>query len=119
MLKACNDGQYNFVDGVREYGERARFMKAAFLSNGFHIVYDKDIDDPVADGFYFTIAYPGMNSSELLRNLLFYGISAIALNITGSTRHEGLRACVSQIHPSLYPLLSQRLEQFKRDFRVN
>ena len=44
MLKAASDGTYNFVEQVREYGERARLMKAVFIKNGFRIVYDKDED---------------------------------------------------------------------------
>ena len=43
-----------------EYGEKARMMKKIFISNGFKIVYDRDLDEPLADGFYFTISYPGM-----------------------------------------------------------
>jgi aspartate/methionine/tyrosine aminotransferase len=116
MLKAANDGQFNFVEMVKEYGRRAHELKKIFLDYGFSIVYETDIDQPVADGFYFTLSYPGMTGSELLENLLYYGVSAISLAITGSTRLEGLRACVSQIHPSLYPVLESRLKQFHQDF---
>ncbi len=116
MLRAANDSEFNFVEVVKEYGRRAHALKKIFTDNGFSIVYDKDIDDPIADGFYFTISYPGMSGSELLENLLYYGISAISLNITGSTRTEGLRACVSQIHSSLYPVLEKRLRRFHEDF---
>ncbi len=42
LLKAANDGTYNFVEVVKEYGEKARIMKKMFLENGFSIVYDKD-----------------------------------------------------------------------------
>jgi aspartate/methionine/tyrosine aminotransferase len=116
MLKAANDGQFNFVEMVREYGRRAHALKKIFLTNGFNIVYDTDIDQPVADGFYFTISYPGLTGSELLEHLLYYGVSAISLAICGSTRIEGLRACVSQVHPSLHPILESRLKQFNIDF---
>jgi len=116
MLKAANDGAYNFVESIREYGKRAHEMKRIFTANGFKIVYDTDIDQPVADGFYFTLSYPGMTSSELLENMLYYGVSAISLIICGSTRIEGLRACVSQIHPSQFPVLEKRLKQFHHDF---
>jgi hypothetical protein len=61
MLKAANDGEFNFVESVKEYGERAKIMKKIFTDNGFNIVYDKDEDQPLADGFYFTISYPGMD----------------------------------------------------------
>jgi hypothetical protein len=116
MLKAANDGEYNFVDSVKVYGERAKRMKKLFLENGFKIVYDTDIDEPIADGFYFTFSYPGMNGSELLENLLYYGISAISLAITGSNHSEGLRACVSQIQESQFKDLEYRLKRFHEDF---
>ncbi len=115
ILKEVNDGNYNLLDDIRQYGERAHIMKDLFISNGFKIVYDRDQDVPVADGFYFTISYPGYTGSQLLEELLFYGISAITLDITGSTRTEGLRACVSQINPKLFPLLEERLKHFNRD----
>jgi aspartate/methionine/tyrosine aminotransferase len=116
MLKAANDGEFNFVENVKEYGRRASVLKKIFLSNGFKIVYDTDIDEPIADGFYFTISYPGLTGSELLEDLLYYGISAISLEICGSTRKEGLRACVAQVHPTLYPILEERLNKFHKDF---
>ncbi len=59
ILKAVNDGTYNFVEVVKEYGEKAKIMKKMFIDNGFKIVYDKDEDNPIADGFYFTFSYPG------------------------------------------------------------
>jgi aspartate/methionine/tyrosine aminotransferase len=115
ILKEVNDGNYNLLDDIRQYGERAHVMKNLFTSNGFQIVYDRDLDVPVADGFYFTISYPGFSGADLLEELLFYGISAITLDITGSARSEGLRACVSQISPELFPLLEERLKHFNRD----
>jgi aspartate/methionine/tyrosine aminotransferase len=117
MLKAVNDGDYNFVESVSEYGRRAEVMKKIFIDNGFKIVYDLDEGRPIADGFYFTYSYPGMSGEELLESLLYYGISAIALDITGSTRSEGLRACVSLIHPDQFNLLRSRLEEFNRDHK--
>jgi aspartate/methionine/tyrosine aminotransferase len=90
MLKAANDGDLNFVEEVREYGKKAVIMKKMFLDYGFTIVYDMDEDKPLADGFYFTVAYPGFTGGELLERLLYYGISAISLEITGSTRKKGL-----------------------------
>ena len=113
MLKAANDGNFAFIDQVREYGNKASVMKDLFTRYGFQIVYDRDEDAPLADGFYFTISYPGFSGSELLEELLYYGISAIALDITGSERSEGLRACVSQTQPSQFPELEARLKAFK------
>ena len=117
MLKAVNEGEYNYIEEEKEYGERARMMKQMFIANGFNIVYDNDIDRPIADGFYFTISFPGMSSGELLENLLYYGISAITLNITGSDKKEGLRACVSQVPRTMFPILETRLQRFFEDFK--
>lgn len=115
VLKAVNDGTFNPFEEIRQYGERAMIMKKLFTDNGFRIVYDMDLDVPIADGFYFTISYPGYTGAQLLEELLLYGISAITLDITGSTRTEGLRACVSQVGPEYFPLLEMRLQQFFRE----
>jgi len=113
MLKVANDGEFDFLDYVKIYGKRAGIMKKLFVENGFNIVYDKDEDKPLADGFYFTFSYPGMQGAELLEELLYYGISAIALDITGSDRTEGLRACVSQVSEDQFGDLEYRLKVFK------
>ncbi|MEI7595088.1 MAG: pyridoxal phosphate-dependent aminotransferase [Bacteroidota bacterium] len=113
MLKSANEGTYNFVEEVREYGERAHKAKKLFTDNGFEIVYDKDINEPIADGFYFTIAYPGISSGELLNDLMYYGIGAIALITCGSNSSSGLRACVSQIKNDQFSDLEFRLKKFK------
>lgn len=113
ILKACNEGRYNYLDDVREYGKKAAIMKKMFLDNGFIIVYDSDGEEPIADGFYFTIAYPGLSGEDLLEEFLYYGISAISLSITGSNRTEGLRACVSLVDRSQFPDLEYRLKKFK------
>ena len=118
MLKAVNDGQYNFVEGVKEYGARAKIMKRLFTENGFQIVYDKDEDKPIADGFYFTFSYPGFTGGELVEELLYYGVSAISLEITGSDHSEGLRACVSQFQLSDEKVLEERLRRFHEDHPV-
>jgi aspartate/methionine/tyrosine aminotransferase len=112
ILKAANDGKFNFVEAVRDYGDKARIMKKMFTKNGFKIVYDMDEDQPLADGFFFTISYPDMTGEELIEKLIFYGISAISLAITGSERTEGLRACVSLVSRDQFPDLEFRLKKF-------
>jgi aspartate/methionine/tyrosine aminotransferase len=118
MLKAANDNQFNFVDIVKEYGEKAKIMKKLFTNNGFYIVYDKDENDPIADGFYFTYAYPGFSGEKLLEEMIYYGISAISLAITGSERLEGIRACVSLVQRNQFPDLEKRLKKFHEDHPV-
>lgn len=116
ILKAVNDGTYNYREDVLVYAERAQKMKELFLKNGFKLVYDKDVDVEIADGFYFTVEYPGMSGKDLLENLLYFGISAISLLKTGSENQNGLRACVSQVSNEQIEILSERLEKFHAAF---
>ena len=112
MLKAATDGTYDFRKEVSVYGERARKLKDIFCRYGFHIVYDKDLDEPVADGFYFTIGYKGMTSGQLALELMYYGVSAICLVTTGS-HQEGLRVCTSFIEDHQYAQLEERMKIWK------
>ncbi len=112
MFKAASDGRFDFVSEIKEYGRRAEILKKIFTTYGFKIVYDHDLDEPIADGFYFTIAYPGMTGGELMEELMYYGVSAISLSTTGS-RQEGLRICTSFIKPHQYDLLEERLKLFQ------
>ena len=118
IFKAVNNGSYNYIQEVREYGEKAVIMKALFQKYGFRIVYDMDQDEPIADGFYFTLSYPGFEGPQLVEELLYYGISAISLGTTGSTRTEGLRACVSQVRRNQFQSLEERLVQFNQDHPI-
>ena len=111
MFRAACDGEYNFRNEVKVYGERARKLKEIFCKYGFHIVYDKDGDQPVADGFYFTIGYRGMTSGQLAQELMYYGVSAICLITTGS-HQEGLRVCTSFIEDHQYEQLDERMAVF-------
>jgi aspartate/methionine/tyrosine aminotransferase len=117
MFKGASDGTFNFLEEVKEYREKAKIMKRLFTDNGFVIVYNTDLEQPVGDGFYFTIGYPGMKGADLLHQLLYYGISAISLSNTGSTK-EGLRACVSNVRRDQFGDLEIRLRQFNSDFSV-
>ena len=117
IFKACNDGTYNYLDDVREYAEKAHIMKKIFTDNGFKIVYDHDGEEEIADGFYFTLSYPGLSGEELLHDLLYYGISAISLASCNSTRTEGLRACVSLVNRNQFPALEERAKLFNENHR--
>ena len=102
LFRAACDGEYNFRDDIKVYGERAHKLKEIFLRHGFYVVYDKDLDQPIADGFYFTIGYPGMTSGELARELMYYGVSAICLVTT----------CTSFIRDHQYEQLDERMTVF-------
>lgn len=108
MLRAASNGEYDFRSEVSVYGKRAHQLKEIFLRHGFHIVYDKDLDEPVADGFYFTIGYKNMSSGQLAYELMSYGVSAICLVTTGSDQ-EGLRVCTSFIEDHQYAQLEERM----------
>lgn len=118
ILEAANSGELDFTNQVREYGEKAKIMKELFTNNGFKIVYDTDVNKPIADGFYFTFSYPGFSGEDLLGELIYYGISAISLAITGSTRLEGIRACVSLVSRNQFGDLKERLEWFHKDHPI-
>lgn len=115
ILKAVNEGLYNYRNDVIIYSEKAKIMKDAFLSNGFELVYDQDDGEPLADGFYFTVKYPGLSSEQLLHEFLHYGISAISLSLTGSESKEGIRACVSLVGFDQMDDLKNRLRLFHQD----
>lgn len=114
LLKAACDGEYNFRDDIMVYGERAHKLKEIFCKHGFHVVYDKDLDEPIADGFYFTIGYKNMTSGELAHELMYYGVSGICLVTTGSDQ-EGLRVCTSFIEDHQYAQLDERMAIFEEN----
>lgn len=114
MLELSCDGVINFVEDTREYERRARRMKEIFCRHGFHVVYDKDVDREVGDGFFYTLGYGSMSGEQLLLELLYYGVSSICLSTTGSLR-SGVRACVSRMRDELYDTLEERMAEFAAD----
>ncbi len=117
MLRLSCEGQINFVEDTREYARRAEKMKEIFTRHGFYIVYDKDVCGPVGDGFFFTLGYPGLSGSQLLLELMHYGVSCINLATTGSEQ-EGVRACTSRMTEELYPVLDERMAEFAKDHPI-
>jgi len=114
MLRLSCEGKINFVEDTREYERRANKMKKIFTDNGFHVVYDHDVTLPVGDGFFFTIGYKNMTGGELLKELLYYGVSCISLSTTGSEQ-QGVRGCTSRMRDELYPVLQERMKAFNED----
>lgn len=114
MLDAAVEGRIDFVADTREYARRAERMKKIFTDNGFHIVYDYDVTRPVGDGFFFTLGYGNLSSGQLLKELLYYGVSSIALGTTGSEQ-QGVRACTSRMRDELYPVMEERMKAFHMD----
>jgi len=112
LFEAAADGRLDFVADVAEYARRARLTKEIFERHGFRIVYDRDGEEPVSDGFFFTVGCGSLTSARLQRELLLYGICAISLTSTGS-RQAGIRVCISQMNrPEQFRLLDERLAAF-------
>ncbi|MCF0175672.1 MAG: pyridoxal phosphate-dependent aminotransferase [Bacteroidales bacterium] len=114
MLRLSCEGKINFVEDTKEYAVRARRMKDIFLANGFTITYPRDVNEEIGDGFFFSLSYPGMSGSELVRELIHYGVSSINLDTTGSLQ-AGVRACTSRMREELYPVLDERMRMFNED----
>lgn len=114
MMEAACEGKYDFVSDVREYGRRAAYIKQVMLRNGFYLVYDNDMGEPLADGFYFTMQYPGMTDLELTRELMYYGIAVYPLDTMGS-HEQGVRICTSFFKPEQQELFAERVALFKEN----
>lgn len=112
MFRAANNNEFNFLERVKVYGERAFEMKKIFLENGFKILYDKDGEEDLADGFYFTITRPGMESEELSRRFFRCGLGTISLNSMGCRGKSGVRISTSKIDKAQFGLLNERLKLF-------
>ena len=118
MLRLSTEGKINFVEDTREYARRAEKMKKIFTDNGFHIVYDKDVTKEVGDGFFFTIGYGNLSGGDLLKELMYYGVSSISLSTTGSDQ-QGVRACTSRMRDELYAVMEARMKAFHEDHPIN
>ena len=114
MFEAAVDGRYNFVKELRNDGLRAHHSRKIFDANGFHLVYDKDIEQTISDGFFYTVSYQNLTNGELLSALLRCGVIAIPLNTTGSGQ-SGIRVCVSRLLTDEdFQLLDDHLKLFVR-----
>ena len=112
MMEASVEGKYNFVKELRNYGLRAHRSKELFERYGFHLVYDKDMEQTISDGFFYTVEYKDMSNGDLLAALMRCGITAIPLNTTGSGQ-SGIRVCVSRLLDNHdFELLEQHLKLF-------
>lgn len=118
MLRLSTEGKINFVEDTREYARRAEKMKKIFTDNGFHVIYDYDVTQRVGDGFFFTIGYGDMSGGDLLKELLYYGVSSISLSTTGSDQ-QGVRACTSRMRDDLYDVMAERMRAFNEDHPLN
>ena len=118
MYEAAVKGEIDFVEDTREYQHRASRMLDIFKRAGFTMPYSHDpVQGAIEGGFFFTLGYPGMNAGTLMKELLYYGVSAISLSTTGSDQ-QGIRACTSRMREELYPVLEERMQAFRHDHEL-
>lgn len=117
LLRATNDGLFNFVESTKVYSQKTHRAKKMFTDNGFHIVYDKDGNEPIGDGFYFTVGYDELDSNQILELILQYGMCALALDTTGSELKGVLRICTSLVPESQLDELQERLELLYENYK--
>jgi len=118
LFEAACSGDYNFLKEVKVYSRLAAKIKIIFQKYDFDLVYDKDMDEPISDGFYFTVSRQGMTGAKLLFQMLRYGMAGIPLSTTGSTR-EGIRICVSIIRNSQLGEMENRLSALNHHLQPN
>ena len=118
LFEAACSGDYNFLKEVKVYSRLAAKIKIIFQKYDFDLVYDKDMDEPISDGFYFTVSRQGMTGAKLLFQMLRYGMAGIPLSTTGSTR-EGIRICVSIIRESQLGEMENRLSALNHHLQPN
>ncbi len=111
MLEESVAGNIDFRATAGEYARRAKKMKEVFISNGFHIVYSKDVDEEIGDGFFFSIGYKNFSGGRLMREFIHFGVSSISLTTAGSLQN-GIRACASRMTDEVVELLAERLAMF-------
>lgn len=117
MLEKSVKGELPFVSHCREYADKAAKAKALFLKHGFKLTYEKDGEQPISDGFFFTVSYDGLNAQQLQLQLLRYGIATISLVSAGSEQ-PGVRVCVSMLKSENdYRNLERYLEAFQNDHK--
>lgn len=119
LLKATNDGLFNFIESTKVYAEKTHRAKKMFTDNGFRIVYDKDGNEPIGDGFYFTVGFGDLDSNQILELILQYGMCALALDSTGSDFKGVLRICTSLVSEAQLTDLQERLQMLRETYGKN
>ncbi len=115
LLEAINAGKYDLDRSLAAYSQRAKQIKRVLIDNGFYLIYESAECSTSGDGFYLTFGYPGFDAMRLLKELLYYGVTALPLQLFGSSRSDGLRACVALIDQQNLSVLAERITRFRRD----
>jgi len=115
LLEALNAGEFDLERSLAAYSQMAKEIKRALVDNGFHLIYESAEGSTSGDGFYFTFGYQGFNAIQLFRELLYYEVAALPLQLFGSSRSDGLRGCVALIDQQKLPSLTERITRFRHD----
>ena len=115
LLEALNAGEYDLERSLAVYSQRAKKIKTLLIDNGFYLIYESAERSTSGDGFYFTFGYPGFDAMRLFKELLYYGVTALPLQLFGSSRSDGLRGCVALIDQQNLSVLAERITRFRRD----
>ncbi|MFA5984254.1 MAG: pyridoxal phosphate-dependent aminotransferase [Methylococcaceae bacterium] len=111
VLDAINDGKINLDQSLSVYSRRANFLRQILKENGFYFIYENNGQEH-KDGFYLCFGYPGYTGLELLKELLYVGVTVLPLSIFNSRRDDGVRACVGRLSEEKLVLLATRLKSF-------
>lgn len=115
LLEALNAGEYDLEHSLVVYSQRAKEIKRTLIDNGFYLIYESAERSTSGDGFYFTFGYPGFDAMRLFKELLYYGVTALPLQLFGSSRSDGLRGCVALIDQQNLRSLAERIARFRHD----
>jgi aspartate/methionine/tyrosine aminotransferase len=115
LLEAINAGEYDLERSLATYSQMAKQIKRVLIDNGFYLIYESAERSTSGDGFYLTFGYPGFDAMRLLKELLYYGVTALPLQLFGSSRSDGLRGCVALIDQQNLRVLAERITRFRRD----
>jgi len=111
VLDAINSGTVDLDRVLSVYAERSRTVKQLLKENGFYFIYGSSEAEEL-NGFYICFGFPGMSGVELLKELLYVGITVLPLSVFSSERTDGVRACVGRVSDEKLTLLASRLKLF-------
>jgi len=111
VIESVNRGEYDLDKYLAEYMRRGQLLAALLERHGFYLIYSTNNKENGA-GFYVSFGYPGLTELELLKELIYVGITVLPLSIFGSERGDGVRACVGRLDEDKMSLLDRRLGEF-------
>ncbi len=112
ILRSANNGDFPNFQAPKDHEMLANHIKRIFTACGFDLLPCHHDCTPNSEGIHFTVTYPGFTGAELHKELLYYGISTLALHNSGCENGSGVKVCTHKMHEFEIPLLEQRLALF-------